>query len=287
MSRQCYNPAPAPLSSALDGSTNRSRYKVLAQAPAKSYCLPVGTLRDSAPCFEVSLHRSAGALRRTSLLIDQAHVIRFSGVLILLSVCISGVSSPAWAQSTPVAPTTSQIVLRPGDALRITVWRKPELSGQFTVSIDGTLAHPLFRAVTVAGVPLAVVETRLLHFLERYEEGPQFNLEPLLRVTVGGEVDRPNLYALGPETTVSQAVALAGGATDRGRSDRVRLVRQGRTMVIDLSKPEGSATQIPIQSGDEIFVDRKRAIFREYVTPFITIVGAAAAIMSAISRARQ
>ena len=212
---------------------------------------------------------------------------RYSNVLTFVCIFVAGMSGSALAQPTVALPTASQIVLRPGDALRITVWRKPELSGQFTVAIDGSLAHPLYRSVRVAGVPLSTVETRLLQFLQRYEEGPQFVLEPLLRVAVGGEVARPNLYALGPETTVSQAVALAGGASERGRNDRVRLVREGRTVLIDLTKPDATVTQLLIQSGDEIFVDRRRAIFREYITPVITIVGAAAAIVSAVSRSRR
>ena len=212
---------------------------------------------------------------------------RYSNVLTFLCLVMACMSGSALAQPSVAPPTASQIVLRPGDVLRITVWRKPELSGQFTVAMDGTLAHPLFRAVPVAGTPLATVEARLLQFLQRYEEGPPFVIEPLLRVAVGGEVARPNLYTLGPETTISQAVALAGGASERGRNDRVRLVRQGRTVLIDLTKPDASVTQLPIQSGDEIFVDRRRAIFREVITPVITIVGAAAAIVSAVSRVRE
>ena len=34
-------------------------------------------------------------------------------------------------------------LLRPGDALRITVWRQPEFSGDFVVNPDSTVAHPL------------------------------------------------------------------------------------------------------------------------------------------------
>ena len=34
-------------------------------------------------------------------------------------------------------------LLRPGDALRITVWRQPEFSGDFVVNPDSTIGHPL------------------------------------------------------------------------------------------------------------------------------------------------
>lgn len=180
-----------------------------------------------------------------------------------------------------------EIVLNPGDALRITVWRKPEMSGQFTIALDGTIAHPLYRAVRVSGVSMPALEARLRTFLEQYEEAPQFVLEPLLRVAIGGEVARPNLYTLGPETSISQAVALAGGATERGHPDRIRLTRRGTTSTIDLGSSTARASQIPIESGDEIVVERRRAIFREVITPVITIIGAAAAVTTAIVRVRE
>ena len=43
--------------------------------------------------------------------------------------------------------------LAPGDVLRVNVWRRPELSGDFVLASDGTLTHPLFKSVQVAGAP--------------------------------------------------------------------------------------------------------------------------------------
>ena len=57
----------------------------------------------------------------------------------------------------PIASAAAQArvlrdpVLRPGDMLRITVWRHPEMSGDFAVAPDSTLVHPLYQAVRVAG----------------------------------------------------------------------------------------------------------------------------------------
>ena len=69
--------------------------------------------------------------------------------------------------------------LNPGDVLRITVWRKPELSGEFIIATDGTVSHPLYRSVRVTGIPLPAVETRIREFLGMLEENPQFVVEPL------------------------------------------------------------------------------------------------------------
>jgi protein involved in polysaccharide export with SLBB domain len=60
---------------------------------------------------------------------------------------------PARAQEN--RPSSDQAVLSPGDSVRIVVWRKPEFSGDFVVAPNGTITHPLFRAVQVGGIPFA------------------------------------------------------------------------------------------------------------------------------------
>lgn len=195
----------------------------------------------------------------------------------------AAIAAPAFAQS----PSSQQAtLLRAGDAVRITVWRKPELSGEFLVAADGSLTHPLYRTVQVMGVPLTTIEQRVQTFLARFEENPQFVVEPLLRVAVGGEVARPNLYNLRPETSIAQAVALAGGANERGRADQVHLFRDGTRQVLDLTNPESNAGRMPVRSGDEIVVARRRAVFREVVAPVMTVIGAVAAITNVVLRNR-
>jgi polysaccharide export outer membrane protein len=181
-----------------------------------------------------------------------------------------------------IRSVTDSVTLAPGDVVRITVWRKPELSGEFVVGTNGTVAHPLYREVQVAGIPLAVAEQRLRGFLEKYEANPQFVIEPLIRVAVMGEVRQPNLFTLRPETSVSQAVALAGGPTERGRRDRLLVVRQNNQLVIDLRRAGASGAAMPIRSGDQILVERTSAVFRDIVTPTVSILGAMAAIVSVI-----
>ena len=192
------------------------------------------------------------------------------------------IAFPVQAQSS----SSEETLLRAGDAVRITVWRQPELSGEFIVAADGSLTHPLYRTVRVTGVPMSTIEQRVQAFLARFAENPQFVVEPLLRVTVGGEVARPNLYNLRPETSIAQAVALAGGANERGRADQVHLLRGGTRRVLDLTNPESEGARLPIRSGDEIIVARRRAVFREVVAPVMTVIGAIAAITNVALRNR-
>jgi len=58
------------------------------------------------------------------------------------------------ARIGPAAESTGgDPALRPGDVLRINVWRHPELSGDFVVAPDSTLVDPVYQVVKVAGHP--------------------------------------------------------------------------------------------------------------------------------------
>lgn len=176
-------------------------------------------------------------------------------------------------------------VLSPGDAVRIAVWRNPELSADTVrVGADGTLKHPLYQGIQVAGIPMTTVRTRIQEFLSRYTQNPQFTIDPLFRVTVGGEVRQPRLMALPEETTLLQALALAGGPTERGRMDQVTLVRGGQPRVVDFTNASDPLANAPIQSGDQLVVPRRRDTFRDYVVPSAGIIGALAAVANLILR---
>ena len=128
---------------------------------------------------------------------------------------------------------------------------------------------------------MADVETLIRGVIGKIETAP-FVIEPLLRVSVEGEVRLPSVYSLRPETSVAQAIALAGGPTLDARVDRVRLIRTGGEILVDLRQASAGATRTTIRSGDRIVIERNRAIFRDIVTPAVMILGATAAVASVI-----
>lgn len=200
-------------------------------------------------------------------------------VLLAFAACLLGGRAAA-AQSGDGA------TLNPGDHVQIAVFRAPELSGDFAVGSDGTITHPLYHAVRVVGLTQPEVEARVRTVLARLDANPQFVVQLLLRVAVGGEVTRPNLFTLPPETSVAQAVAQAGGATEQGRLDRVRLVRGGRVAVLDLTQPGGLADQA-VRSGDQIVVDRRGSTFRDVIVPLGSIIAGIAGVASLIVTSRK
>lgn len=193
-----------------------------------------------------------------------------------------GLIAVLFATETRAQAIDPNIGLSPGDQIRITVWRKPELSGDFPISANGTIAHPLYREVSVIGIPLATVEERLRTFLARYETNPQFVIQPLVKIIVGGEVRTPNIFSVPPETTIAQAIALAGGPTERGRLDKVHVIRERQDVLMDVSRPDSDVNSLLIRSGDQILVGRRSRSSLEYLGPVTSSIAAIAAIISII-----
>jgi protein involved in polysaccharide export with SLBB domain len=180
------------------------------------------------------------------------------------------------------AQSEIQQSLQPGDQLRITVWRKAEMSCDCTIGGNGTLVHPLYRELQVTNVPITTVEERLRAFLARYEQNPQFVVQPLVKIVVGGEVRVPNIYSVPPETTITQSIALASGPSDRGDLSNVRVIRDRQEIKIDVTRPDSDAGLLQIRSGDQVVVGRRGRSAFEYFGPVASSIAALAAILSII-----
>ena len=174
--------------------------------------------------------------------------------------------------------------LHPGDVLKITVWNNPTMSGEFTVGVNGTLEHPLYQDVHVAGIPMPSVVDSLRTYLMHFEAKPQFVAVPLFMVTVSGQVRTPGLYSLPRSTTISQAIAQAGGVLDTGRLDKVRIVRGGHEVEADLTRADGPWTNEPVDSGDQIVVKKRGSFWTTVFLPMVSIAGAAASIINVARR---
>jgi polysaccharide export outer membrane protein len=208
----------------------------------------------------------------------------------LIAFAVPVLVSSARGQSP--SSSSEQIALTPGDSVRIVVWRKPEMSGDFIVSSDNSISHPLYRAVQVGGVPFSTAVANIRNFLGRFEQDPQFVAEPLVRVAVSGEVGKPQVFAVRPETTISEAIAQAGGPTQNANRNRVTVLRKDssgrqRELLVNLQDPEHASAAIRVHSGDQILVDRRKSFFREIMMPTLSVIGSVASIGLLIDRATR
>lgn len=207
----------------------------------------------------------------------------------VLYLVLAALLSPSALLAQNPAPAAAGTTLEPGDTIRIIVWRKPEFSGDFVIGQDGTITHPLYRAIKVGGVPIPQAEDAIRRFLSQYDQNPQFVMEPLISVSVSGSVPRPSVFAVQPKTSIAEAVARAGGPTDAGNQTRVRIFRADpsgnrRELFVNLKDPEDPIGRSPVHSGDQIIVDRSHSFFKEVFLPALSLLGSIASIALLIRR---
>src|SRR4051794_191976 len=97
------------------------------------------------------------------------NVFRVSFIL----ACLLGQSVTAHAQKAPTGDLVSRSSdqeLQPGDHVKITViGEDKDLSGEFEVAPNGTLKHPLYSQVKVAGIPLPMLKEQFGSFLKKFQ----------------------------------------------------------------------------------------------------------------------
>ncbi|HSE26773.1 MAG TPA: polysaccharide biosynthesis/export family protein [Gemmatimonadales bacterium] len=186
-------------------------------------------------------------------------------------------AGPALAQDGPAGFHAEG--LRPGDFVRVAVWREPDLSGEFQVDARGFATFPKLGPVAVATMHPDSIRPALLAAYAEYLVNPSVEVVPLRRVSVLGAVAKPGLYPVDPTMTVADAVALAGGAAADGKREVVEL-RRGAEVVVAKLDVVTPVSRTPLRSGDQLWVPQKSWLSRN---PWIfTSVLAAAATIGAV-----
>lgn len=174
--------------------------------------------------------------------------------------------------------------LRPGDILRVVVYREKELSGEYLVDSRGIVQMPGVGTLQVAGLEPHQAQEKIAEAMrERGFEKPEVALQAQIRVSLLGEVQRPALYPTEPGTSLLQLLVLAGGPTERANLRSTRVVRDGRVFVVDLESglAGGAAGRVVLYSGDYVIVPRRSGLTRESLTFLTTLVGTVAAVIAA------
>jgi polysaccharide export outer membrane protein len=159
--------------------------------------------------------------------------------------------------------------LTPGDVMKITVFKNPDLSVDARVSETGAIGYPLIGSVPVAGLTLPAAERKIAQMLKDggFVLNAQVNIVLTLavgnQVAVIGQVARPGRYPLdGTGGHVSGVLATAGGISPTG-ADTVIVTgtRGGKPFrreidVLKLSMSGSQADDIELAGGDTLFVNR-------------------------------
>jgi polysaccharide export outer membrane protein len=202
----------------------------------------------------------------------------------LLLLMLAGGGPGAAAQSAAQAGAREAgTEPRPGDFVRLRIWREPELSGEFQVNEDGTVVLPRLGPRQVGDRSPSVLRVELVAAYSRILNHSSIEVTVLRRVQVLGAVGNPGLYPVDPTMTVSDILAVAGGTTPLADARRIVLMRDGQRLPIALT-PAARIDEAAIRSGDQIFVPERSWMSRNSATVVSSAIAAAAIFVAALLR---
>jgi polysaccharide biosynthesis/export protein len=186
----------------------------------------------------------------------------------------------------PVAGSTPSVAnqyLRPGDMVRLRIWREPDMSGDFPVDETGTVVFPKVGEYKVTEDTPASLQARLLADYQQYLRNPSIEIIVLRRVRITGAVTNPGLQMVDPTVTIADALAAAGGATPLGDPDKIQIIREGKTIAVKVRR-DLRITDSPIRSGDQIYVPERSWVSRNSGVVAATITGTVSLVIALFIR---
>lgn len=177
--------------------------------------------------------------------------------LFLFSVC---------AFVAAVAATQAQdVTLREGDQIIIRLGGVPpeevqQVSGEYQVDGTGVVNMPHIGRVKAAGLTQAQLQSAI----ESGYKSQQIYTNPTITVNVpatarfvnvGGDVRTPRRVEFTPDLTVLGAINASGGFTEYANQTQVRLLRDGRVIMINVKEVRRDPSKdLKLRPGDSIEV---------------------------------
>ncbi len=192
---------------------------------------------------------------------EERIMTRGSGLLVIVGIVALAVPSALKAQD-------SRYQLRSGDVLGVNFPFVPDFNQTITVQPDGFATLRALGSLRIDRLTVPELSDRLR------TEYSTILLDPVLTVelkefekpyfVVAGEVERPGRYELRRETTVMQALAVAGGTKERAKYSEAVILRRlpeggVESRPLDLKpmlKERRPNADVLLQPGDTLFIPR-------------------------------
>jgi polysaccharide biosynthesis/export protein len=130
----------------------------------------------------------------------------------------------------PSPPESEEYRIGPEDVLVVSVWQNAELSRSVSVRPDGKISLPLINDVQAAGLTLLELREVIVKALREYMPSPEVSVGlsemNSFKVTVMGEVKRPDRYRLRAPATILDLLAQAGGFQEWANRERIVVLRR-------------------------------------------------------------
>ncbi len=155
--------------------------------------------------------------------------------------------------------------LGPEDVIDVFVWKEPDLSTSVVIRPDGKISLPLANELEASGKTAAELQLEITERLRIYISEPIVNVMVKqinsLKISVLGEVRKPDVYRIKNRITVLDAIAMAGGFTDLARPNRVIVLRNTpkgpQRIKINVKQTVGDSAGLPfyLQPQDTVYVE--------------------------------
>ncbi|MDL1976582.1 MAG: polysaccharide biosynthesis/export family protein [Deltaproteobacteria bacterium] len=179
--------------------------------------------------------------------------------------------SPAWAQSSEHQPGNSSAEIPEnytiglGDVLEIFVWRNEQLSRNVVVRPDGKISLPLIQDIQAEGLTVVQLKEKITRRFGEHLHHPRVTIIMSqinsYKVKVLGRVVRPGVYPITGDTTLVEAISMAGGFTEWANKRKITvLTPQGgeeKKITVNYKKiasGEDTSQDIILKRGDTIIV---------------------------------
>jgi protein involved in polysaccharide export with SLBB domain len=182
--------------------------------------------------------------------------------LATLNACVREVRPPELP--LPEQSTTLGV----GDELEIRIAGAKDFPTSYQLAPDGSVNLPYVGPVSIVGLEPHEIEGRIRKTLMDAEIFTNPNVSVVVRayrskrVSILGQVKKPDSYALEPGMTLLRLISLCGGFTDIADEGAVSLRRQlsgGKVKIVTIDVDQIIANRIadvPLQAGDSINVPR-------------------------------
>lgn len=152
----------------------------------------------------------------------------------------------------------------------------------YLIRQDGMANLPLLGPIDISGKTIVEAENFLVELLSKNYLNPfvQISLTNQRVIIFPGKGDAQVIYLRNTNTSLLEAIAMAGGINASGKSNSIKLMRKtskGREIyIIDLSTISGlQEAEMIVQSNDYIYVDFKPRIASSFlyeITPWLSVL---------------
>jgi polysaccharide biosynthesis/export protein len=159
----------------------------------------------------------------------------------------------------------SAYTVQPGDILKVSVWKEPELQDPILVRPDGGFSFPLVGEIDGRGKTVAQLQVIITQRLAKYISDPVVSVSVSEihgnKVYVIGQVAKPGEFIVNPRVDVMQALSMAGGTTPFASLGNIIILRRSGTTqtalhfdYTDVAKGKKLEANIQLQTGDVVVV---------------------------------